>query len=345
MNHGLRTTDYGLSTMKDFLRNRWFLLLLLIGLALAWFRPQSLRPATVWLEPRIIVAAALFLMAWSLESRSLFQSLTHPLPALWALIISYGALPVLAWWAGWLLPDADLRLGLLIIASVPCTLSSAVLWTRMAGGNEATALLTVLLTTATSWLITPAWLAFAARQSVVLDVPGMMASLVLVLIVPVGLGQLSRVVRPLARTAARHKVLLGGVARLFIFSIILKAAVEVSERLSQESTPPAIGWISAAAALCVGTHLAALTAGLWSSRLLHFDRAGQIAVAFAGSQKTLPVSLYLFDLYFKESYPLAVVPMVVYHVGQLVVDTLIADVLARHPSGSRVEKSMPADAF
>src|SRR5439155_25083458 len=151
---------------------------------------------------------ALFLMAWSLESRSLFNSFLRPLPALLGVMISYGFLPGLGWCAGRLLPDGDLRIGLLIIVSVPCTLASAVLWTRMAGGNEATALLIILLTTATSWLITPAWLAYGARASVVIDTPGMMRSLLLVLVVPVGIGQLSRAFGPLARTAARHKRLL-----------------------------------------------------------------------------------------------------------------------------------------
>lgn len=316
------------------LRQRWFLLLLLAGVVGGWFRPQWLRPATVRLEPRIVVAAALFLTAWSLESRRLVRSLTHPLPALWAFTMSYGALPALAWSGGRLLPDADLRLGLLVIASVPCTLSSAVLWTRMAEGNATTALLTVLLTTAVSWLVTPAWLAVGAHADVALEVSSMMYSLASVLVVPVGLGQLSRALGPLARTADQHQAVISTVARLFIFSIILKATVDVSDRLSQASVPLSPGWIVAATALCVGAHVIALVSGFWSSRLLHFDRADQIAVAFSGSQKTLPVSLYLFDAYFKEAHPLSLVPIVVYHVSQLIVDTLIADLLTRSPGKS-----------
>jgi len=84
------------------------------------------------------------------------------------------------------------------------------------------------------------------------------------------------------------------------------------------------------ALVCLGIHLAALAGGFWSSRALRFDRPSQIAVAFACSQKTLPVALVLFD-YFKERYPLAVVPMVLYHLGQLFVDTFIADGLAGRP--------------
>src|SRR5438128_10034947 len=122
--------------MKRFLGKRWFLLLLLGGLILAWIGPAWLRPVTDWLDPRVIVGCALLLMSLGLESRRLYDALRRPWPALWALAISYGLLPALAWSAGPLLSDPGLRVGLLISASVPCTLASAVIWTRMGGGNE-----------------------------------------------------------------------------------------------------------------------------------------------------------------------------------------------------------------
>jgi sodium/bile acid cotransporter 7 len=55
-------------------------------------------------------------------------------------------------------------------------------------------------------------------------------------------------------------------------------------------------------------------------------RPAQIAVAIAGSQKTLMVALHIATTYFGG---LAVLPAVVFHVGQLAVDTLIADYLSR----------------
>jgi sodium/bile acid cotransporter 7 len=85
--------------------------------------------------------------------------------------------------------------------------------------------------------------------------------------------------------------------------------------------------------VCVGTHLTALAVGLWSSKGLGFDRPNQIAVAFACSQKTLPVAIYLFDAHY-QSTPLAVVPLVLYHVGQLTVDTFIAERFVDKPSVS-----------
>src|SRR4051794_26777153 len=121
--------------MRRSLAKRWFLLTLLTGLTLAAVRPDLLRPFAVRLNPRVVVSLALLLMAAGLDGRRLWESLVRPFPALWALLISYGPLPALAWGLGHLLPD-DLRVGLLLAASVPCTLASAVLWTRMAGGNE-----------------------------------------------------------------------------------------------------------------------------------------------------------------------------------------------------------------
>jgi len=47
------------------------------------------------------------------------------------------------------------------MVSVPCTLSSAVLWTRLEAATDALALLITLPATSTAWLVTTAWLALA----------------------------------------------------------------------------------------------------------------------------------------------------------------------------------------
>ena len=84
--------------------------------------------------------------------------------------------------------------------------------------------------------------------------------------------------------------------------------------------------------LAVALHLFALASGLISCRWLGFDRGRQMAVAFSASQKTLQVSLVLYDQYFKSPFPFAVMPLLFYHVGQLLLDTLIAKRMARNTS-------------
>jgi solute carrier family 10 (sodium/bile acid cotransporter), member 7 len=324
--------------MPSFLARHWFLIVLAFGLGLALLAPGTLQRATVYWEPRRTVALSLFLIAWTMPTRSLVTELRQPYASLWAVCLSYGLVPVSAWLLGYLAPVPDVQVGLILVSAVPCTLSSAVLWTRLAGGNEATALLTVMGTTFTSWFLTTAILSWLTRTAVELDVLAMMLDLVLSLIVPVLLGQALRLVPPCARFAERHKVFLGGLAQLLVLAILLKAGVKVGEKLHAD-----LGWNVAAIfvwsiVLAVGMHLLAVAIGMASSCWLGFDRGRQIAVAFSASQKTLQVSLMLYDQYYMAEFPFAVMPLLFYHVGQLLFDTVIAKRMASNA------QSLPSSA-
>jgi len=80
-------------------------------------------------------------------------------------------------------------------------------------------------------------------------------------------------------------------------------------------------------AVCT-VHTVMLIVGVWLARLLRFSREDQIAVAFAGSQKTLMVGLLM-----AMSLKVSILPMVTYHVMQLLIDTLIADYFRRQAAG------------
>lgn len=307
----------------------WFLLALLIEVAAAWTWPHILEPATAWLEPRAVVLGALFLMAWTLPSRSLAAEIARPAAALWAVALSYGALPAAAWVLGAWLPQTDLHVGTLISVTGPCTLASAVLWTRLAGGKEATALLVTVLSTASSWLITSAWLTATTGTIIALDVGGMMVDLLLYLLLPVAAGQLCRAIPPLLTIADRYRTALGVLSQVLILAILLRAAAQVGIHLHAGSAALSAGVILIAAGYCMGLHLAALAAGWYSSGWLRFDRSRRIAVAFSCSQKTLPIALLIFNDYFADQFPLAIVSILFYHVGQLLWDTAIARWLRR----------------
>jgi sodium/bile acid cotransporter 7 len=310
--------------MRSFLARRWFLLLVAAGLALALTRPDAVRPAVEPLNPKVVVAAAIFLSAVGLETRRLLRALARPGPVLWATAVSFGLLPALAWLSTTLLPSTDMGVGLLVMAAVPCTLASAVLWTRLAGGNEATALFVVLLTTLVGPLATPAWLSLTGGAGARPSAGTMMLDLAVVLVLPVAVAQCCRALPALAAAAARHRALIGVIARLLILVVMLKAAVDVARFLPGVTA----GSVLLAAVVCLGVHLAALSVGVLGGRAFGFDRGDRIAVAFASSQKTLPVALYLYQAYYAADYPLAVLPLALYHAGQLVADTLIAERLA-----------------
>src|SRR5262249_12880825 len=62
----------------------WFLISLCVGLGLTLSFPAFFAPWTALLEPRLTVALALFLTAWTMPGRSLAGELRQPLPSLWA---------------------------------------------------------------------------------------------------------------------------------------------------------------------------------------------------------------------------------------------------------------------
>ncbi len=308
--------------MLAFLAQRWFLLLLLLGVgtALAWPAPLAL--ATGWLHPGVVIGIALLIMAWTMPTQSLLSELRQPWPALWAMTIGFGFLPAVGYLLGGLSSVPDLRVGLLLSASVSCTLASCVLWTRLAGGNEATALLTVFGCTLTSWFATPLWL--YATTDVAVDPGWMMLDLVVILVLPVLAGQMLRGPAVGKHLATRYKTALSALAQIFVLSIVVKAAAGVGLKLQEQSESLTPETLALSASLAAGLHLLALFFGKWSSDRLGFDRARGIAVAFSGSQKTLPISLWLFEQYYRQDFPLAIIPLLFFHVGQLILDTFIA---------------------
>lgn len=321
--------------IRGFFVQRWFLCALFAGVSLALWLPHFFEPWTRHVPPAWVIGCALFFMAWTMPTRSLAGELRRPWAALWALAISYGLVPLLAWCTGHLPMAEDLRVGLLLTASVPCTLASCVLWTRLAGGNEATALLVVLAGTSSSWLITPLLLTWMTGTQVALPVARMMADLAITLVVPVGLGQALRLAPAAARVADRYRTPFGYIAQLLVLLIILKATASLGLSLQTGAALP-IEFIVGSAAYSLGLHLVALFAGLWSSGSFGIDEPRCRAIAFAGSQKTLPIALLLFNGYFAAQFPLAILPLLFYHVGQLVLDTLIAERMKRTDPAAEV---------
>ncbi|MER3415490.1 MAG: hypothetical protein C4297_04655 [Gemmataceae bacterium] len=319
--------------MGTFWQRRWFAVVLCVGIALALADPGGRVSAFLgWFVSRYIVAAVLFSMSWSLPTGRLWLAVRYPAGVLWAYSVSFVLMPLLGAMAAAAVPAADLRIGLLVAVSVPCTLASAAIWTRLAGGDDALALLVTFLTNCTSWLVTTLWLKWATGTETALPVAQMMADLVLYLGVPVLAGQLLRGPALLRICADRGRSALSVLCRLLILIVILQAVVAVRQSMPEGSGPSDIGLTALVALQCLLLHLAgwlvAYRVGAW----LRLERERRIGAAFAGSQKSLPVGLMILQAFFAD-HPRAVLPMLLYHVGQLLVDTVLADVLRHKGSG------------
>jgi solute carrier family 10 (sodium/bile acid cotransporter), member 7 len=235
----------------------------------------------------------------------------------------------------------DFRYGLLVASCVPCTMAAASVWTRKAHGNDAISLLVTLVTNSASIITIPFWLALATAwfpfsrtadasslvgEVALLDLRQTTIELLVGVLLPIILGQVARQPLRIGAWALRHKVGISVGAQILILVMVWTAAVKGGIRISQTKLVISLWSVLLVWGSVVVVHLATLYAGLFLCRLLGVSRADRIAVAFAGSQKTLPVGLLISETLSRQAgLSFAVFPMLMYHASQLFLDTLIAD--------------------
>lgn len=333
--------------VTTFLRRRWFLIGLAVlipgGLSIGSRRTtaemESLAAAVGPHASTVVVALVLFLMSVTLDGRRLRDSLARPAPVLWCVLITFGLIPLGGWGLSLLQLTRDYQVGLMIAASVPCTMAAASVWTRRAGGNDAVSLLVTVLTNGLCFVVTPFWLALAASETgaVQLDVGDMMQRLIVSALLPIACGQAVRLIRICAQAADRFKTPLGVVAQGSVLLIVFWTALKAGPKLG-DGADAAGGF--AAVLLVWGSsivlHLSAMALAIAGSRRFAFARADIVATAFAASQKTLPIGVLIATdptMFGDRGMPFAVFPMLMYHASQLFIDTFVADRFAASEAG------------
>jgi sodium/bile acid cotransporter 7 len=236
--------------------------------------------------------------------------------------LAWGAAILLAMMARDTVVGQELALGVLVAGATPCTLASAAVWTRRAGGNEAVAVLGTILTNLACFVVMPFWLVVTTGQAIEKPFADMATKLLVLIVAPIFVAQLLRLHRPFAHWATAHKLSLSALAQIGILFTVLSGAINAGLKLEGDVWR-LLGWETGSMIVAVmAVHLIALFSGMGMALALRQQRADAIAVGIAGSQKTLMVGLTIAYDYFGG---LAVLPIIVYHVGQLLADTLIAD--------------------
>ncbi len=223
--------------------------------------------------------------------------------------------------------EPDLRHGLLILACMPTTVTSCVVYTRLAGGNEAGALFNATLGNLLGILITPQLLLLLLGRTAVVDAGGIVGKLLLTVLLPVLVGQVLRV-----RFADRidlHAASLKQASNALLLAILFLVFLDTFSRPLDVSGAS----IALILAIVVAARVALLAIAWALSALpgLGFSRADRIAATITGTQKTVVLGLPMISLLFA-GHPragLLAVPLLVYHLAQLVIDGLLAPLWAR----------------
>ena len=311
------------SLVKAFLRQQWFLICLASMLVVGFFFSRSLAILTEWAALRnAILFSVLFVMALPVATEEIGRALRSPWAALYASLINIAFLPMTAWAFSFSM-DQFLGDGLVIAAAVPCTLASAAVWTRRAGGNDSVAIFVTLITNALCFLITPFWLWLTMKgenTNTTIDVQALILKLGLLVVLPMVLAQIARQFRTVGSWSTRNKVPLSTLAQIGILTMVTIGAAKMGNKFAEGEASFSFGEVAVVLFAVNAIHLSALFFGFWTAKALGFGRKEQIAIGIAGSQKTLMVGLNT-----AVEINRSILPMLLFHICQLVFDTIIAD--------------------
>lgn len=301
---------------------QWFLLALVVCLAVGFGLPDLLRPlAQIGLLRSLLTASVLFLMGLTLDAQSVSRAVRRPMPSLLGIGLNTLLVPLLALPAVWLL-STKLGGGVVVASLVPCTLASAAVWTRKAGGDDGVAMVISVVTNLSCFLVAPLGLWLILGRITEVSAVDQITNLALLVVLPMVAGQVLRRML-LAQWAADHRVQLATLAQLGILVMVAFGSVASADHIAERagggmSSGVAIE-IVAAGTLVIAVHCVTLAIGVAAARALGATAAEQIAVGLAGSQKTLMVGLQI-----ALDCGVSVLPMIIYHVGQLMLDTVVA---------------------
>ncbi|MCA8992560.1 MAG: bile acid:sodium symporter [Planctomycetaceae bacterium] len=319
--------------MLEFFKKRWFLTALFAfiaaGLTLGISLPGLASSTSGNIGPwsKLLTPIVLFLMSITLDGQRMWAAIRAPGPVLWATTVNFLVIPLLALPLLRIQLHPDYVAGLMIAASVPCTMAAASVWTRKANGNDAVSMLTTIATNGLCFIVTPIWLSYGIGKSVEIDTLEMMLKLLKSAFIPIVIGQLGRLITPLRLWADKQKTPLGVVAQSCILLIVLWAAFQQGAKLADSNMNRQLVGATLLAGLCVVTlHLVGMAIAYYGGRALNFRREDVVALTFAGSQKTLPIGIYVATELLRD-VPFAVYAMLMYHAMQLVVDTILLDTI------------------
>jgi solute carrier family 10 (sodium/bile acid cotransporter), member 7 len=202
-------------------------------------------------------------------------------------------------------------------------------------------MLVTLVTNGICFLVTPLWLTIMTGQRLggdSLAPTSLISDLALLVVLPMFLAQVLRLIPTVGLFATRRKVALGVVAQLGILYMIFVGSIQMGLTMAHsqqdQGAIPLLGMV----VVVMTVHLGCLWLGILLSRSVGLPREDQIAVAFSGSQKTLMVGLQV-----SLELGITILPMITYHIGQLLADTVVADRMRESPSSHSSESSEPRD--
>jgi len=306
------------------LKSHWFSLAMAALFLIAWIRPSlpGFLNSGGWMKKACIMII-FFISGLSLRSEEILKGFSNWKIHLYIQGFCYLFIPLFFWsvlkGVGGFLPEG-LVIGFYLLAVLPITITSCVVFTQLAGGNFAAALFNAVLGNTMGIILTPALFLLmmgTTDMSIEMDTVGTIMKLGLMVVAPLVVGQ---IVRLFFRDRTRQFRKTGSLVNRWAILLIVYFAF--GQIFTGESVELSFSGMILPLVLIVPAHFVILLLAGAGGRLFGFSGPDRIAIAFCAPQKTLAMGIPLIAAVLA-SRPdlegLASLPIIVYHPTQLLV--------------------------
>lgn len=228
--------------------------------------------------------------------------------------------------AGYGLLPPTVALGLLFLGVLPSTVQSATAYSSLAGGNVAASVVAAAVINVIGVFLTaPLFALMSGGEAAQIDLDGLQR-IATILLLPFALGQLLQ--GWLGAWVADNRTMVGWTDRLAIaIAVYVAFSAAVEQGLWTRVDLEAWGWLAA----LTGGFLIIGFGGAWlAGGFLSLDREDRISFLFAGAQKSIALGAPLATVLFPPATAgLVLLPVLLYHLVQLVISAPIANRLSR----------------
>lgn len=311
--------------MIPFFRRHWFFTLLIAVVATGLAFPDLGPFLKHWHVIDILIILNFLVTGLTLETHGILREFRNLKAFLASVASSLVLFPLLTFGLvkAFGIDDPDAIIGVYILAVVPATIATGTVLTAVARGNVPMTLMICLATNFLAVLTIPPLLRVLLTLDVTIDLPvlELMRTLALMMILPVLIGQVLRI--PFRTAVEPRRAMFSVFSQGVILIVILSATAASATRIRDLGMQLLI-----LALFALVLHVLALAGNYGLARLLRFDRPSTTAFTLHVSQKTLGLAYVVWSTCFA-SFGLGLLPTVLYHLVQSVMDAVLAHRIGR----------------
>ena len=322
---GMEQSNSAAKQGRTLVSRYWFLAMLLMMIPAGLWLPgggRAIKDAG-WVTP-VLVGVMMAVSGFTLDTGKLHRQAANLGAISLVLFSTYCVAPAVAYGLALWLQPADhphFLTAVMIMAAQASSLASALALTVLSRGNQELALIFTLLSSSLTVVLTPLVLQVSIGASVEIPLGQMILKMLLVVAMPVALGQALR-----RLLWERARPLLRGIQLMpqWIILVFVYTGFSVATGQIQGNADVVLRIVVISALL----HAILLAWNFGVSVFLRMDSGAGTALVFCGSQKTLPNGIYLWERFFSDN-PIGALPLALYHLIQLIADTLLVPLFER----------------